>query len=101
MESRKKHVLAVGLLTGLATILTQANLARADVILTIQENGGAVSTTTVIGSPTGAGTNATTSFSTAHYTISVLNGLEQQLTSQSQLLSSTILITKNGTSGDT
>lgn len=97
---RKKHFVTTLCFSALAAIAAFATSAKADVILTIQENAGAVNTTTVIGSPLGAGTNATTSFSTAHYSVSILNGLEQQGADLTKLLSSTILITKSGTSAD-
>jgi hypothetical protein len=97
---RKKHLVTTLCVSALAAVVAFATVARADVTLTVQQNAGPVQTTTVIGSPLGAGTSASNSFVTGSYTINVLNGLEQQSASLTELLSSTILITKIGTNAD-
>ena len=80
--------------------LIQTQLVSASVTLTVQENTDSINSMTGVGSPLGAGINLSHSFLTAHYVVSTLFGFEQQSVDQTQLLSSTILISKSSNSND-
>jgi hypothetical protein len=79
--------------------------ARADLIITVQENSGAVQTFTVAGSPSSpGGVSGATSFTTPDYSISILSGKETQLAGPppiSELQSATVSVTNTtGGTGD-
>ena len=90
---RKKYIL--GILGSLALALT--SISRADLTLQIGENGGApVTVASVSGSPTTPGgvTGLTGSFTTAHYSVTILAGNEEQTLSLSHLVTTNLSITK-------
>ena len=90
---RKKHIL--GIVGCLALALT--SVARADLTLQIGENGGPlVTVANVVGSPTTPGgvTGLLDSFTTAHYSITILAATEEQTLSLSHLVTTNLSITK-------
>ncbi len=92
-------------LGALAALSLLGTSARADLIIQVGENGGAL--TTVVdtpGNPTAPGgvSGVQLSTPTADYTISILSGTEMQTSADSQLLSSTLSITQtSGVAGQT
>ena len=95
----KKQILVVALVA-----LSFISAARADLTLEWSENGGAVTIVALtIGSPAAPGgvTGATASFTTAHYSVQILAGNEQQTPTLSHLVTTNLSITKLDNSATT
>jgi len=98
MISMSRRPIALAALVAISLIGTAA---RADLILTVQEDAGPVQTFTVLGAPTTDPTFSQTTVTTPDYTIKVLGG-EANQNSEAQLLSSTTSITNStGSAGHT
>jgi hypothetical protein len=84
----------------LAGVFCTAQPIRADLVITVSDDGGAPQTFTTTGSPTSDLTVGQNTVTTAHFTIKVLGGEANQIGSgsgaTSQLLSSAVSVTETG-----
>lgn len=93
-----KYLKTLAATVALGALVFVAAPARADLVVTVQEDGGSVVTiANVKGSPTGDLVGGTFTSSTADYKIQFSSGEANQTAGGAELLSSTLSITKTGT----